>query len=173
MADDKLTWIETEGGPFILLPLERKADWCGVEAPEDDEDGETDYDRAGEFVTTVGVLDVGEGQALILGQADVTGFIPTDEGGVFVQRLYRVADDVVRSSVAANLAPGAGSWQAMDLRFDVGEGGLALFDSAFTYDDADPDQLLELTLAPGVYGVDKMRVAVPGFEAGFVRLRRV
>ncbi len=175
MSDDELRYVETEGGPFILLPMELKKAWKGVgDEDEDDEDGEaseSDYDRAEEFVSTIGVLDVGKGKALVLGEAEVTTFRPTEDGGVFVQRVFGDEDADVIAAVERALA--SDKWKATKLELPVsGKGKLALFDAAYAYEDADEDEVLPLTLAPGTYVIETARVETKDVEAGLVRLRR-
>ncbi|MBL0216262.1 MAG: hypothetical protein IPQ07_20550 [Myxococcales bacterium] len=176
----ELTYVETEGGPFILLPLELKKAWkgSGDDAGEDDDDedegedeaDESDYERAEEFLTTVGVLEVGKGEALILGEVEVTAFQPTPDGGVFIQRVF--GDDPAQVQAAVDKAVSSGKWKVTKHTLDVGKGKLALFDSAFAYDEADEDEILEITLAPGSYTIETSRVKEGDVEAGLVRLRR-
>lgn len=171
MAKKTLTYVETEGGPFVLLPLELKKAWNGTgDEDDDDEDAESDYDRANEFVTTVGVLDVGDGQALVLGEAEVTAFRETSDGGVFIQRVYGDEDAEVLAAVDRALA---GKWKPLKAKLTVaGKGKLALFDSAYAYADADTDEMLKISLAPGTYAIETARVKKGEVEAGLVRLRR-
>jgi len=49
---------------------------------------------------------------------------------------------------------------------------LALFDSACADEDADEDEILAVSLAPGRYSVETTRVEGADIEAGLVRLRR-
>jgi len=42
----ELRYAESEGGAFILLPMEAKKDWRGHES---DDGGPTDYDRVEKF----------------------------------------------------------------------------------------------------------------------------
>ena len=61
-----------------------------------------------------------------------TTILPTSEGGLVVRRMWAESDgDVLR---AARSVP-EGVWEATSHRFDVGGGGLLLFDSAYPGDD--------------------------------------
>ncbi|MFD9409780.1 Imm21 family immunity protein [Streptomyces sp. NPDC059989] len=52
-------WLETEGGPFIVVPRAALPHWSGPEG---------DYDRACEVIDFVGVLELPDGaEALALG----------------------------------------------------------------------------------------------------------
>lgn len=166
-AKKALSYVETEGGPFILLPLELAKAWKGT---GDDDDEESDYDRATEHLSKVGVLAVGKGQALVLGEVEVTAFLPTADGGVFVQRVFGDDPAEVLAAVDAALR---GKWKAFKPTFTVGgKGKLALFDSAYAYADADADEVLKIALAPGTYLLETARVKKREIELGLVRLRR-
>ncbi|MBX3229743.1 MAG: hypothetical protein KIT84_05365 [Labilithrix sp.] len=169
---DTLTYVETEGGPFVLLPLELKKAWKGAGDDDDDDDDESDYERAEAFVSTVGVLDVGKGKALVLGEAEVTAYRATKDGGVFIQRVFGDEDAAVIRAVDGALA--SGKWKDAKLELLVAKKGkLALFDSACAYEDADEDEILEVTLAPGRYAIKTARVKSKEVEAGLVRLVRL
>ena len=164
-----LHFIETEGGPFILLPMELKKSWNGT--GDEDEDIPSDYDKAEKFVTTIGVLAVGEGQALVLGNAEVTAFWSLEDGGVFIQRVMGDEDADVIAVVEQALSETRG-WKKTRLSFDPGAGKLALFDSAYSYEDADEDERLKIALAPGRYGVETRTVKRgDDVEVELVRLR--
>jgi hypothetical protein len=170
MAKKALRYVETEGGPFILLPLELKKDWRGSDSDDEDEESETDYDRAEEFLSSVGVLSVGAGHALVLGEAEVTAFLPLEDGGVFVQRVFGDEPADVLAAVERALP---GKWKATKHALTIeGKGKLALFDAAYAYADADTDEILKLELAPGTYRVETARAKGKDVELGLVRLRR-
>src|SRR4051794_33101988 len=113
-----LNYVETEGGPFILLPLECKKSWNGV--GDEDEGIASDYEKAEKFVTRIGVIDLKVGQALILGNPEVTAFWNLDDGGVFIQRIAGDEDKDVIAAVEAAL--NAKDWKPSALSFDAGKG---------------------------------------------------
>jgi hypothetical protein len=162
-----LEFVETEGGPFILLPLEHKKSWNGT--GDEDEGIPSDYDKAEKFVTTIGTLPVGKGQALILGTAEVTAYWQLDDGGVFIQRVFGDEDDDVIAAVEKAL-PEA-KWKKTKVTFDSGKGKLALFDSAYSYEDADEDERLKVAITPGKYAIETRDVKAKGVEVSLVRLR--
>lgn len=167
MARRTLKYVETEGGPFVLLPKELVKRWRGV----GDEDEETDYDRANEFLSSLGVLDVGDGQALVLGEAEVTAFMAAPDGGVFVQRVY--GDDDAAVVAAVEKACASGRWKTRPHTLAVtGSGKLLLFDAAYAYADVDKDEVLRIALAPGTYTLQTRRVSSEAIEVGLVRLCR-
>jgi hypothetical protein len=171
MAKSRLKYVETEGGPFVLLPLELKTAWKGTGDDDEEDEGESDYDRAEAFLSSVGVLDVGKGKALILGEAEVTGFRPLEDGGVFVQKVF--GDEPADVDAAVDAALASGKWKVTKHVLPIeGKGKLALFDAAYAYADADSDEVLKLTLAPATYGIETARAKTKDVEAGLVRLRR-
>jgi hypothetical protein len=160
VADARLAWTDTGGGPFILLPLARKKDWGGGEAP-------------GLPGGDLEVRAVGEGQALLLGRSGPATFLPDVDGGVIVQRLFPKEDAFVREAIGRVLAPGPARWTETPLRFDVGAGRLALFDAAFTFKAAAREATLDVRLPRGVYALATMRYETELFEASLVRFRRM
>jgi hypothetical protein len=73
----RLAWVNTTGGPHLVIPARYAADWEGCFAPAAgrtieatfrfNPDGPaTDYDRACDVSGWLGVIPVGRGQALVL-----------------------------------------------------------------------------------------------------------
>ena len=167
-----LRYVETEGGTFILLPLELKKVWQGRGDPDDD--GPNDCDRTEEFLCSVGALDIdspkGKGQALVLGTAEVTAFRPLDDGGVFIQRIYGDDDADVIATVDKALAETKG-WKKHKVTFNPGSGKLALFDAAYAYNEAERDERLPVELPPGRYRVEEKEAKTKDVCVNLVRLR--
>lgn len=163
----ELDYIETEGGPFILLPLDLKKAWNGT--GDEDEGIPSDYEKAEELATKIGVLDVGVGQALILGDAEVTAYWQLDDGGVFIQRILGDDDDAVAAVVEQSLD--AHGWTKLPLTFNPSKGKLALFDAAYSYEDSDEDERIKLSLSPGLYEIEKRTAKGDDVELQLVRLR--
>ncbi|MGZ3455987.1 MAG: Imm21 family immunity protein [Polyangiales bacterium] len=163
-----LKYVETEGGPFILLPMELKKSWNGT--GDEDEGIANDYERAEQLVTKIGVLEVGSGKALVLGDAEVTAYWALDDGGVFIQRIMGDDDDAVAKVVEQALLQ-AKDWKKLPFTFDPGKGKLALFDSAYSYEDSDEDERLKVSLSPGTYEVDKRVAKGKDIELQLVRFR--
>lgn len=162
-----LNYIETEGGPFILLPLELKKSWNGT--GDEDEGIPSDYEKATQLVTKIGVLELGGGEALVLGDPEVTAYWALDDGGVFIQRIIGDDDDVVASVVDQALE--GKDWTRLPFNFNSGKGKLALFDAAYSYQDSDEDERLKISLSPGTYQVEKCLAKGKDIELQLVRLR--
>jgi hypothetical protein len=92
-----LTWIESNGGPLVVLPRALLAAWRGTDDPLPGEAIEatfrwnpggvaTDYDRACDVRDYAGVIAVGSGEALVLADEPLpTTWLPGHRGGVFVR----------------------------------------------------------------------------------------
>jgi hypothetical protein len=89
---------------------------------------------------------------------------------VFIQRVYGDEDADVIEVVEKALSETKG-WKKTKLTFDPGAGKLALFDSAYSYADADEDERLKVALSPGKYGVETRTVKTATVEVELVRLR--
>ena len=73
----KLNWVSGDGGPLILMEQKYLADWEGSNAPSNGRVVEansrwglevaTDYDLACDIEDFLGLINVGEGKALVLG----------------------------------------------------------------------------------------------------------
>ena len=156
-----ISWVGSGGGPLIVVPSEIAHHWRGVETtrpPTGDLDSiwedvrsKDDYGRACGVDDYLGVLACGPGECLILGDEPMqTTILPTGDGGLVVRWMWAESDEDVRR--AARSAP-EGVWGATSHRFDVGGGGLLLFDSAYPGDDLP-------TTSEGA-GVPWLRVTVP------------
>jgi hypothetical protein len=159
MKHEALRWVDTAGGPFVLLPLTEKRSW-------------TAWTESGSREGDLGIVRVGEGQALLMRRRGPTTFLASDDGGVLVQRAFRKEDTFVREAVAAVLAPGRGMWQPSGARLDVGKGRLTLFDASLTHKNTPREQVLEVRLPRGVDTLEAMTYETELFEAALVRLRQ-
>jgi hypothetical protein len=158
---DPIKWVSTGGGPLIVIPVEIAHHWRGdggLGLPDGDLSmvwetvrDHTDYGRACGVDDYLGMLEVGPGACLVIGDEPLeTAFLPTEDGGIFVRWVHaEKEEDVVR---AAQVVP-EDVWVPSPHRFHVGRDGLLLFDSACPGDDL-PN--------PGIEGiVSWMRVPVP------------
>jgi hypothetical protein len=124
--DSSLKWISSEGGPLILLEHRLISSWGGAFAPQD----ETDYDRACAIEDYVGLISVGPGYGLVLGDEPMQtswSTLTEENGGVLVRWQWaRNENAVIRTlhQVPEEL------WTHTDLSFSKTEGPLLLFDAA-------------------------------------------
>lgn len=157
-------WVDSGGGPLVVVPETVLPFWTGA----DGEETASDYDRACE-VGPAGLLPVGDCAALVLGdEPAATAFLP--EQGLFVRRPAAASGAELLASVPEALR--TAQWSP-DLRWNV-HGPVWLFDAARP-GDAGPDAGgVRITLDPGRYAVRSARTQ-PGPETwmGLVHLRRL
>ncbi len=130
----RLVWVESGGGPFLLLDQSLLGYWTGVFTPganpEIDPLEGTDYGRACSVSEeSVSSLDVGLGHGLVLGDVPVPVTwwpLPESGGGVVVRAYAESDDDVV--AVLGHLAEM--HWEETGIVLEVPSGTLCLFDSA-------------------------------------------
>jgi hypothetical protein len=97
----KLNWISGDGGPLILMEQKHLANWEGSNAPSNGRVVEansrwglevaTDYDIACDVEVYLGLINVGEGKALVLGGDELaTTWFPVFENqeGILIRWNY-------------------------------------------------------------------------------------
>ncbi|MBM0278988.1 Imm21 family immunity protein [Micromonospora tarensis] len=140
----QLSWVDSGGGPLIVVPSAVLAEWRG--ATTDDPDDWGDYERACRIDGYVGTLDVGAGQALVLAdEPATTTYLP--DRRVFVRWLYANSEaDVIRllpQAIAIADWADAGTWTTT--------GPARLFDSGYAGDGPEPPTHLTVEVAAGTY----------------------
>lgn len=141
-----LEWIESNGGPLLVLPVAVLGAWRGTSGSEP-----TDYDRARATASYTGLLMAAGIEALVLwGEPLPTAWLPTHRGGVLARWIYAPSD----AAVAAALAELQDDllWEAA-LVWQVVASPLLVIDSAEEGDELlGPHLTLELAL--GYYRVE-------------------
>ncbi|MFC9225029.1 Imm21 family immunity protein [Streptomyces hygroscopicus] len=114
-----LTWLETEGGPFIVVPRTALSHWSGTE--------EGDYDLACEVMDFVGVLALPDGaEALVLGDEPLsTAYLP--EHRALVRWCYAESEEGIADIIRAGLL--TAEWDEGPVLSTTGE--LVMFDAAY------------------------------------------
>ncbi|MGI8882844.1 MAG: Imm21 family immunity protein, partial [Pyrinomonadaceae bacterium] len=88
--DFKFTWVSGDGGPLILMEQKYLTTWEGSDEPSNGRvieansqwvlDVITDYDRACSIEDYLGLINVGEGKAIVLGGDEMaTTWFPLSE----------------------------------------------------------------------------------------------
>ena len=167
------TWVETLGGPHVLLPEESLAYWRGIEGWRDHADptDNSDYARACRIDSWLGVLRCGPGDALVLsGDVGPVAWYQSEDrnSGLLIQWL--AADDEEDIILAINgprLTKVLASTNAECVKFVTGRSGvLRLFDAAEPGDEICLENT-RLSVRPGIYFVragyletDNLRIVV-------------
>lgn len=170
--DSELRWMESGGGPLLLVPGEYLAFWTGIKPPTDGrrieakfrafpDEPASDYDRACDVEEYLGLLDIGAGQGLVLG-GDPCGTVwlgstrpgDGDEGGAAGGILVRWVYSNSEAEAIASLAHvPASAWRDDDLALTVGREPLYLLDAAYNLDDLEGDDHLTIHLPAGTYSI--------------------
>ena len=163
VTEFQLQWIASEGGPLLLLAAPLLAHWEGVAPPTAGRAvtatfralgpgaPATDYDRACDVSDELGLVEVGPGYGLVLGdEPAATTWWPLPAGGVLVRWHQAESEAAVLAALRAALPDGLGS---PTHRFSVTAAPLLLFDAALPGSEAQPGAHLWLSVPVGEYTV--------------------
>jgi hypothetical protein len=163
MKDEfKFQWVNCDGGPLILIEEKYLSNWEGSEEPSNGRVVEansrwglemaTDYDRACDVEDYLGLINVGEGKAVVLGGDEMpTTWLALTENqeGFLIRWFYGESEfDVV--GAAKSLSDELGKDE--DFEFVVGNSDLILFAAAESADDKVYHRL-KFNLANGNYKI--------------------
>jgi len=138
-------WINSVGGPLILIPAVLQPRWRGtIGVP-------SDYDLACGVEGYVGVVEKDGGQVLVLNDSPFqTAVASLDGKPCLVRWVYAPSDDEAESFLAA-MVPDQLHGPLESVGIHIGSSPLLLMDAAFSGDD--PGDILELKLDPGPYSL--------------------
>lgn len=174
MATNMQHWIESGGGPLLFVSRDLIGFWEGARdvAPFREANADsrwrqggkaTDYDRACDIDDLIGVIGVGPGTALVLGDEPLpTTWIAEKTGGGTLVRWVAADDDESALALAHEASAGA-DWAPGPL-LEVADQPLVLFDSAIAGDERPRDEL-EVVLSAGRYRVYTARMQGDDGEA--------
>jgi hypothetical protein len=149
MSDDELRWIESGGGPLLVLPSSLLPDWGGTDSPGSGA-AATDYDRACDVSEYIGAIAVGEGQGLVLGDMPMPAAWWAESAGMLVRWMAATSEEAVLEVLRdPSLDP---AWER-EATFACVDGSLVLFDSAYPGTGLPPD-VARISLTPGRYAVE-------------------
>lgn len=159
-------WIESAGGPLMLLAEQNAEDWGGIFRPSGSRVAEADfrwgepgapaadYDRACDVRDYVGRIQVGPVWALVFGDAPMPTMWQgngSSDGGMFVRWNYADDEKIVLDSLQR--IPES-DWVLETFDFQVDKAPHILFDSALSGTMAIKNrEYLRIELAPGRYTV--------------------
>jgi hypothetical protein len=158
-----MRWIESAGGPLLLLSEKRLGDWGGVfdlisgpaaTASYSPGGKPTDYDRACSVDAFIGVISVGTDEGVVLGDEPMrTAWIPyhSGNGGIVVRWVFGESEEEFLNwidKIPESLFQAEGA-------FNVKEPRLLLFDSAAAGCNVAtrPEEYLSIELQPGRYQI--------------------
>jgi hypothetical protein len=150
-------WVDTTGGPLLLLPEELLPSWRGIEGWFDHTDirDTSDYARACRVEAWLGRIACGKGKGMVLaGDPGMVTWFPNGnrDGGLLVQWLWAPDEEAIVSAIGSREVADllAGSAEE-EVSFSTGPSGrLMVFDSSCSGDCLENDSLA-IELAPGAY----------------------
>lgn len=162
-ADEfKFTWVSGDGGPLILMEQKYLANWEGCETPSNGRVVEansrwglevaTDYDLACDVEDYLGLINVGKGNALVLGGDELaTTWFPLSENteGILVRCEYADSESEIIDFARSLLNEFR---KDENIEFVVEDSMLVLFVAAESGDD-NVYPRLEFNLAKGTYKI--------------------
>lgn len=172
MRSDKYFWVTSGGGPFLILARELLHYWKGVPLDAGENVLSGDYGRACAIEGYFGIIDVGPGKALVLGDmpGDTTWLNrPEINGGIFVT--WVGADNENSAIQAAQNVPES-AWELYSENWIIETSDLVIFDSAISGKELRQMEELNFKLAPGSYAIDSCYRDEPNVIVILRRLRR-
>ncbi|TWD21655.1 immunity protein 21 of polymorphic toxin system [Streptomyces sp. T12] len=182
MDDHRMThtWVESMGGPLIVVPVSALAAWHGCThtgAIAGNATAVDDYDRACEVDDLAGVIAVGDkgAQALVLAdEPATTRYVP--EHNLFLRRLAADNEAELAATAQAALMDRTTPWEEYGTW--TTDGPAVLMDSAEAgsdlnqeYPDGGTPSYAPLPLPPGTWRVRAAHTeAQDGTQAGLVQL---
>lgn len=143
----RIEWLDSGGGPFVIIPTGSLPKWGGLRAAG----APNDFDRACDIPDYLGTIPFDAAHALVLGDDPFpTTFVgaPAFGGGYVIRMLW--GDDLDEASRAVHKI-GSSAWTTESVVFDAGAGTLVLFDAAHAGTEA--PQHVHVALGPGRYSV--------------------
>jgi hypothetical protein len=144
---DSLNWIDSDGGPLILMEKEVFPSWNGdVEVKQHD----TDYDRACNVEDYVGVIEVQPLRAIVFGDEPMrtTWWQIGEYEGIVVRWMYASDEESV---IKALITMHDIKWEDSEIEISFPNGNLILFDSVYSYDEVEDS--LSIQIKSGVYKI--------------------
>lgn len=157
----QFNWVSGDGGPLILMEQQYLANWEGSDEPSNGRIVEansrwglevgTDYDLACDVEDYLGLINVGDGKALVLGGYELaTTWFPLLENqeGILIRWVYGNSESEVIDF--AKFLPVEKN--AESIKFVVEDSELVLFVAAESGNDKIYSRL-EFSLSKGTYGI--------------------
>jgi hypothetical protein len=166
-------WVSSDGGPLLLVAEEYLLAWEGCENPSAGRKVEaqfrwnldgvaTDYDRACDVHDWVGLIEVGQGKGLVLGDEPLTTtWFPLADGGLLVR--WVCADSEEELIAAARKIPDS-AYVDSGLCLQVRNSPLVLLQASESWDDQFYSRL-EIQLMAGDYSISTSEYDADGMTS--------
>jgi hypothetical protein len=148
MEIGKLRWISTTGGPLILMSKTSLPKWNGIGS--DGFEAWSDYDRACAVDDYLGIINVGDDEALVLGDMPShTASVVVDSGTILFIRWIWADDENQVVNAINKFSIGQQEWAKTDLEIRFPLSDIDLFDSSYPGESV--EETLEMTIEYGNY----------------------
>ncbi|MET7426396.1 Imm21 family immunity protein [Dactylosporangium sp. NPDC005555] len=145
------TWVSSAGGPLLVAPQSALSLWTGADSTDGPVQEWGDYGRACAVDGDVGVVAVGQVQALVLGDEPArTTYLPSER--LFLRWAAAYDEDDLVGAARRAVRDGV-AWDADEVVRWVVDGPVVLFDSAWPGSELEPDNHLVVDLEPSAYRV--------------------
>ncbi len=131
---DLSKWIESDGGPLILLEKSSSNLWSG-HSQTDRSLNITDYDRACQIEDYLGLLDVGNSKALVLNDEPLSTAYWKINSEIIVLVRWVYAREESEIPDILTQAPEIDTWENTGIKITFSTEALILFDSAYKIDE--------------------------------------
>lgn len=149
---DSLIWLESTGGPLILLEEDLAPYWRGYLSVS--ESSVTDYERACEVSDYIGAIDVASRSGVVFGEQPYSTTwwqCPGLDFGLIVRWVCAENEAAVHQAMTKLSNR---NWERTEVGFEVRTGRLLLFDSAAPGDNIETFILIQLP--KGRYAAETM-----------------
>lgn len=148
-----MDWIKSAGGPLICVERDLAISWRGVASKvlNPSVEAASDYDRACAVRDYAGVISVGGGSALILGDMPLeTSIWERDDGNVLIVRLFYVDSEESVLKALREIDDRCFENPDESISFEIGSGKMVIFDSAISWIEEEK-KTLEFEVSPAKY----------------------
>ena len=147
-------WIESNGGPYILMGIRAASMWRATHGISvESRDGcVDDYQCVCGIGGYAGVMHSGDNAILVIDDLpnDLAVYLNTDSEAVFVKWIGAESEEKIWAALDAEKEL---SFKRLDFELQITESELVIFDSSDLLDDAGENKLY-LNLLPGFYSVE-------------------
>jgi hypothetical protein len=129
-TEENLSWVESGGGPLILIDSDLAKEWGGMSGTSGPPESLSDYERACSIDGYLGGLTVQNGKALILGDEPMRTSVKRLEPEEVMIVRWGWAPNEMQVIEALQLALKSPNWMDNDLTITHSSESFVIFDSA-------------------------------------------
>ncbi|MGE3467766.1 MAG: Imm21 family immunity protein [Pyrinomonadaceae bacterium] len=147
-TEDNSRWVESGGGPLILIDSDLALEWGGVSWNSGSPESLSDYERACSIDGYLGVLDVQKGQALVLGDEPMRTSVKRLEQDEVIIVRWVWASNETQVIESLPLALESADWLETNLTIRHSSETFVIFDSAEQLSET--SNILEIPFSAGL-----------------------